>query len=253
MKYNEKRDPIRLFIELFGGKWRLLILDELFNQTQRFKDLQKNVDGITPRMLTKELKVLVANNIVEKEVYKEMPPRVEYSLSDFGIKLLPLIENIKNFGNDLIAESVYAYKHIDVMDLSRLESTSHEVELKESITESHEIIEQPVFIKIDASETSTKTKKVENKKSVWRNYQKVDFNSIDIDQNFVDDFGINEELEINHNIESDEINGNFNLVIEENSHQNALLEKLVIEESTISTKKEKVSNPSNAGVQLSLF
>lgn len=98
MKYNSVKDPIRIYNEILGGKWRLLILYQLFSSTQRFKDLQHNIDGITPRMLTKELRLLEKFNIVEKEVYREVPPRVEYSLTDDGVKLFPLIENIKRFG-----------------------------------------------------------------------------------------------------------------------------------------------------------
>jgi DNA-binding HxlR family transcriptional regulator len=98
MKYNSVKDPIRIYNEILGGKWRLLILYQLFSSTQRFKDLQQNIDGITPRMLTKELRLLEKFNIVEKEVYREVPPRVEYSLTDDGVKLFPLIENIKRFG-----------------------------------------------------------------------------------------------------------------------------------------------------------
>jgi DNA-binding HxlR family transcriptional regulator len=98
MKYNSVKDPIRIYNEILGGKWRLLILYQLFSSTQRFKDLQQNIDGITPRMLTKELRLLEKFNIVEKEVYREVPPRVEYSLTDDGVRLFPLIENIKRFG-----------------------------------------------------------------------------------------------------------------------------------------------------------
>lgn len=98
MKYNSVKDPIRIYNEILGGKWRLLILYQLFSTTQRFKDLQQNIDGITPRMLTKELRSLEKYNLVEKEVYREVPPRVEYSLTDDGVKLFPLIENIKRFG-----------------------------------------------------------------------------------------------------------------------------------------------------------
>lgn len=100
MKYNSVKDPIRIYNEILGGKWRLLILYQLFSKTQRFKDLQINIDGITPRMLTKELRMLEKYNLVEKEVYREVPPRVEYSLTDDGVKLFPLIENIKRFGEN---------------------------------------------------------------------------------------------------------------------------------------------------------
>lgn len=100
MKYNSTKDPIRIYNEILGGKWRLLILYQLFNRTQRFRDLGQNIEGITPRMLTKELRTLEKYNLVEKEVYREVPPRVEYSLTDDGVRLYPLIENIINFGEN---------------------------------------------------------------------------------------------------------------------------------------------------------
>ncbi|MFY7861307.1 MAG: winged helix-turn-helix transcriptional regulator [Chitinophagales bacterium] len=100
MKYNQYKDPIRIYNEILGGKWRLLILYQLFQKTQRFKDLTINIEGITPRMLTKELRTLERFNLVEKEVYREVPPRVEYSLSDEGVRLYPLIESIINFGTN---------------------------------------------------------------------------------------------------------------------------------------------------------
>lgn len=100
MKYHHVKDPIRIYNELLGGKWRLLILYQLFQKTQRFKDLTCNIEGITPRMLTKELRTLEKYNLVEKEVYREVPPRVEYSLSDEGVRLYPLIESIIRFGEE---------------------------------------------------------------------------------------------------------------------------------------------------------
>lgn len=98
MKYHLVQDPFRTFHLLFGGKWRLLIIKELLRKTQRFGELKKNVQGITPRMLTQELVTLTKYNLIEKNVFREVPPRVEYSLSDEGITLYPLLEVIENAG-----------------------------------------------------------------------------------------------------------------------------------------------------------
>ncbi len=104
MKYNATLNSIKAFNEFLGGKWRLVIIDQLFSNTQRFKDLLVNIDGITPRMLTKELRSLEKVNLIEKEVYREVPPKVEYSLTDKGVKLFPLLENIKATGDIFLEE-----------------------------------------------------------------------------------------------------------------------------------------------------
>lgn len=98
MKYLDIQDPIRKFNEVFGGKWRLLILEQLIGGTQRFTELEHSIPGISGRMLAKEIKSLTNHLVVEKTVYKELPPRVEYNLTDYGIKLLPLIEQIREIG-----------------------------------------------------------------------------------------------------------------------------------------------------------
>lgn len=138
MKYNSTKDPIRIYNEILGGKWRLLILYQLFSKTQRFKDLNHNIEGITPRMLTKELRMLEKYNLVEKEVYREVPPRVEYSLTDDGVKLYPLIENIIKFGE------VFAY----LLDENQTTKNKSKFELVDEtiqpeIQEQKEIVSEP--------------------------------------------------------------------------------------------------------------
>jgi DNA-binding HxlR family transcriptional regulator len=104
MKYLSILSEIKAFNEFLGGKWRLIILDQLFANPIRFRDLQKNIDGITPRMLTKELRILEKFELVEKLVYREVPPRVEYSLTDKGVRLFPLLESIKLIGSEFLKE-----------------------------------------------------------------------------------------------------------------------------------------------------
>jgi DNA-binding HxlR family transcriptional regulator len=104
MQYLSILSEIKAFNEFLGGKWRLIILDQLFANPIRFRDLQKNIDGITPRMLTKELRILEKFELVEKLVYREVPPRVEYSLTDKGVRLFPLLESIKLVGSEFLIE-----------------------------------------------------------------------------------------------------------------------------------------------------
>lgn len=146
MKYNSTKDPIRIYNEILGGKWRLLILFQLFAKTQRFRDLNKNIEGITPRMLTKELRILEKYNLVEKEVYREVPPRVEYSLTDDGVKLYPLIENIINFGEQfgyLMDENQYSspVKSVEIIEDDAINSKSLSIDKKVEQT----IIQEPMI------------------------------------------------------------------------------------------------------------
>lgn len=142
MKYNSTKDPIRIYNEILGGKWRLLILYQLFAKTQRFKDLNHNIEGITPRMLTKELRMLEKHNLVEKEVYREVPPRVEYSLTDDGVKLYPLIENIIKFGE------VFAYL-LDENQTTKNETVFElvEEEIAPEIQVKKEVVAKPIIEK----------------------------------------------------------------------------------------------------------
>jgi len=169
MKYNSVKDPIRIYNEILGGKWRLLILYQLFSSTQRFKDLQQNIDGITPRMLTKELRSLEKYNLVEKEVYREVPPRVEYSLTDDGVRLFPLIDNIKRFGEnfayllnegtrpEIETEDIWVTKDERIMfELTNNNNEEEVVEENKKVL--LEKIEDPIYKSI-ATEKNKKVKK----------------------------------------------------------------------------------------------
>ena len=89
------RCPIRNVLSRVGDKWSMLVLFTLENnECQRFKELQRNIPDISQKMLTATLKTLEADGLVKREAYAEVPPRVEYSLSDKGRSLLPLINNL---------------------------------------------------------------------------------------------------------------------------------------------------------------
>ena len=89
------RCPIRNVLSRIGDKWSMLVLFTLEDTScQRFKQLQRNIPDISQKMLTATLKTLEADGLVRREAYAEVPPRVEYSLSDKGRSLLPLINNL---------------------------------------------------------------------------------------------------------------------------------------------------------------
>ena len=82
-------------LDLIDGKWKGVILYHLQDGTQRFGELRKRMPGITQRMLTKQLRALEEDNLVVRKVYAEVPPRVEYRLSEVGESLRPVIDILK--------------------------------------------------------------------------------------------------------------------------------------------------------------
>ena len=90
--------PVRDVIDLIGGKWRLPIMIALSFQNQRFKELERQIEGITPRMLSKELKDLEINGLVNRSVFDTTPVTVEYSLTEYGKSLDKVIETIREWG-----------------------------------------------------------------------------------------------------------------------------------------------------------
>ena len=84
--------PTETALDLIGGKWKGMILYYLCSDTKRFNELMRLIPGITQRMLTKQLRDLEAQGIVHREVYPQVPPKVEYSLTDLGKTLEPVIQ-----------------------------------------------------------------------------------------------------------------------------------------------------------------
>jgi DNA-binding HxlR family transcriptional regulator len=89
---------ISMALQVLSGKWTLIILCQLAKRTARFNELKKTIPGITQHMLTSSLRVLEANHLVQRTVYAEVPPRVEYQLTQHGRSLKPLIEALAVWG-----------------------------------------------------------------------------------------------------------------------------------------------------------
>lgn len=88
---------------IFSGKWSILIVYQLSMGTLRFTELQKRLTGITQATLTKQLKYLESYGIVNRHVYPEVPPKVEYSLTKIGMEFLPVLTQFKVWGEKYIA------------------------------------------------------------------------------------------------------------------------------------------------------
>lgn len=90
--------PIGKVLEIIGGKWTLYIIHQIGNDVIRYGDLKRKVEGISEKMFVNQLKMLVENGIICKKSYPEIPPRVEYSLTELGKEFLPIIENLTKIG-----------------------------------------------------------------------------------------------------------------------------------------------------------
>ena len=92
------RCPIRTTLELVGGKWKLLIIQELAKGPIRLSQLKKQIPDISEKMLIQELKHLVNSDLASRKNFGEVPPRVEYALTEQGKKAVPLIKELAQFG-----------------------------------------------------------------------------------------------------------------------------------------------------------
>ncbi|EKE75505.1 winged helix-turn-helix transcriptional regulator [Gallaecimonas xiamenensis] len=90
--------PVTFTVEVIGGKWKSLILYHLMSGTRRFNELRRLMPEVTQRMLTLQLRELEADNVIARKVYREVPPKVEYSLTPLGLTLAPLISAMRDWG-----------------------------------------------------------------------------------------------------------------------------------------------------------
>ncbi|MGB3533003.1 MAG: helix-turn-helix domain-containing protein [Microcoleaceae cyanobacterium] len=96
--FHKQSCPAQETLQLITGRWKVLILRELFTGLKRFNQLQRALTGITQKVLTQQLRELVADQIIHREVYAEVPPRVEYSLTPLGESLKPIILQMHQWG-----------------------------------------------------------------------------------------------------------------------------------------------------------
>jgi DNA-binding HxlR family transcriptional regulator len=92
--------PVATTVQIIGSKWKLLIMRNLLVRPWRFNELQKSLDGISQKVLTDSLRAMEADGIVTRTVYPEVPPRVEYSLSELGETMRPIIDSLKEWGEN---------------------------------------------------------------------------------------------------------------------------------------------------------
>ncbi|QHG23855.1 helix-turn-helix domain-containing protein [Pseudomonas sp. DTU12.1] len=90
--------PVAFTVDVIGGKWKSLILFHLMSGTKRFNEVRRLIPDITQRMLTLQLRELEVDGIIHREIYREVPPKVEYSLTELGSSLAPLVSAMREWG-----------------------------------------------------------------------------------------------------------------------------------------------------------
>ncbi len=91
--------PVATTVQLIGNKWKLLIIRNLRTRPWRFNELRKNLDGISQKVLTDSLRSMEADGLITRTVYAEVPPRVEYALSELGETMRPILDAMEAWGN----------------------------------------------------------------------------------------------------------------------------------------------------------
>ncbi|AGB18195.1 HxlR family transcriptional regulator [Thermoanaerobacterium thermosaccharolyticum] len=98
MKKELPSCPVETTLSLIGNKWKILILRELLKGTKRFNELKKAIDSISQKVLTQQLRSMEEDGLVKRKVYAEVPPKVEYSLTELGISLKPILDSMYLWG-----------------------------------------------------------------------------------------------------------------------------------------------------------
>ena len=92
--------PVATTVQLIGNKWKLLIIRNLMVRPWRFNELQRDLDGVSQKVLTDSLRSMEADGLVTRTVFPEVPPRVEYSLTDLGRSLQPILDAMRAWGEE---------------------------------------------------------------------------------------------------------------------------------------------------------
>lgn len=98
MELNLPACPVETTLMLIGDKWKVLILRDLINGTKRFGELKRSIGSVSQKVLTAQLRDMEAKGLVSRKVYAEVPPRVEYTLTETGYSLQPVLDAMQNWG-----------------------------------------------------------------------------------------------------------------------------------------------------------
>ncbi len=90
--------PVETTLMMIGDKWKVLIIRELLPGTKRFNEIHHSIDGVSQKVLTQKLREMESDGLLERKVYAEVPPKVEYSLTELGKSLGPVLDSLKEWG-----------------------------------------------------------------------------------------------------------------------------------------------------------
>lgn len=96
--------PVETTLSLISSKWKVLILRDLLTGTKRFSELKKSITGVSQKVLTAQLRDMENSGLVDRTVYPEVPPRVEYSLTELGFSLKPVLDAMQQWGEEYKAK-----------------------------------------------------------------------------------------------------------------------------------------------------
>lgn len=97
--------PIEITVSLISDKWIILIIRELLTGTKRFNELKKSIGSVTQKVLTQSLRKMETNGLIDRKIYNEIPPKVEYSLTKVGLSLKPILDAMKDWGQDYLEKN----------------------------------------------------------------------------------------------------------------------------------------------------
>lgn len=110
--FDENSCPVTATMKVLGGKWKSILINAIYHTSPaRFGELKRSVIGITQSMLTQQLRELEDDGIISRKIYAEIPPRVEYTLTEFGLTLSPIIQSMAIWGEQYRIKKQNGVKH----------------------------------------------------------------------------------------------------------------------------------------------
>jgi DNA-binding HxlR family transcriptional regulator len=99
--FDEQSCPVTATMQVLGGKWKAILINAIYHTSPaRFGELRRSVVGITQSMLTQQLRELEDDGLISRKIYAEIPPRVEYTLTEFGLTLSPIMQSMAKWGEE---------------------------------------------------------------------------------------------------------------------------------------------------------
>lgn len=99
--FDENSCPVTATMQVLGGKWKAILINAIYHTSPaRFGELKRSVRGITQSMLTQQLRELEEDGLISRKIYAEIPPRVEYTLTEFGLTLSPVMQSLAKWGEE---------------------------------------------------------------------------------------------------------------------------------------------------------